>query len=199
MVSILLGVWNGGGGAAGVLPSAVVRLVPYSSHRGAGEYCRHVVHCFLPGVRCGVGVRPSVVFVWWGILCPLPPHVGGGWGRRGWWGAVVVVGGMASEGRLCCWPSRLARWCPPPVCVVVSLKGGSGVCCAAPCSDWVWHLELSVPLHIVCSPRIVPVPLLSCVAVFVVGGEVRWGTVPSSTLLSLCLLSQHCWFSLVLL
>lgn len=112
---------------------------------------------------------------------------------------------------------------------------GCGGLCVAPCSGWVWHLALSVPLHIVRSPRVVPVPLLSCVAVFVVGGEVRWCVVegadmwgdgrlavwcvveewgvahsrpsfspPSlSSLFSclvshaLCLLSQHCWFSVV--
>lgn len=36
---------------------------------------------------CGVcvGVRVSVVFVWWGILCPLPP-------------LVVVVGGAVVDG-----------------------------------------------------------------------------------------------------
>nr|DAS08669.1 MAG TPA: hypothetical protein [Caudoviricetes sp.] len=27
----------------------------------------------------------SALFVWWGILYMLPPHVGGGWGRCGWW------------------------------------------------------------------------------------------------------------------
>lgn len=70
--------------AAAVLPSAVVWFVPYSSHCSAGEYCCHVTHCSLPGVWCE-GECVSVVFVWWGILCVLPPHVGGGWGRCGWW------------------------------------------------------------------------------------------------------------------
>lgn len=92
---------------------------------------------------------------------------------------------------------RLCVGVPLVVYPVALLNGGSGMCCDALSSDWVWHLALSVPLHIVCSPRIVPVPLLSCVAVFVVGGEVRWGIVPSSTLLSLCLLSQRCWFGVV--
>ena len=46
-------------------------------------------------------------------------------------------------------------------------------------------LHCAAPLHIVRSPRIVPVPLLSCVAVFVVGGEVRWGACPAP-LFSLC-------------
>ena len=30
--------------------------------------------------------------MWWGILCPPSPIRGGGWGRRGWWGGIVVVG-----------------------------------------------------------------------------------------------------------
>lgn len=57
---------------------------------------------------------------------------------------------------------------------------------------------LGLALCIVRSSRIVPVPLLSCVAVFVVGGEVRWGGVcaPLSSSV-LCSLSQHCWFRVV--
>ena len=58
-------------------------------------------------------------------------------------------------------------------------------------------LHCPAPLHIVRSPRIVFVPLLSCVVVFVVGGEVRWGIVSRSPLLSLCSLSRHCWFRVV--
>lgn len=111
MVSILLGVWNGGGGAAAVLPGAVVWLVSYSYHCGAGEYCCHVAQCSLPGVWCVGGERVSVVFVWWGILCLLPPHSGGGWGRRGWWGGMVDGGWHGGEGRQC------YRF---PVCVLVS-------------------------------------------------------------------------------
>ena len=67
---------------------------------------------------------------------------------------------MVSEGRLCCWPPvecRRPRLCvAPPLVVypVALLNGGSGVCCAAPCSDWVWHLVLSVPLHIVLVPLV---------------------------------------------
>lgn len=87
--------------AAAVLPSAVVRLVPYSSHCSAGEYCCHVVYYSLSCVWRVGGECVSVVFVWWGILCPLPPRRGGGWGRRERWGAVMVVGGMVSEGRQC--------------------------------------------------------------------------------------------------
>ena len=48
-------------------------------------------------------------------------------------------------------------------------------------------LHCPVPLRIVLSPRIVLVPLLSCVVVFVVGGEVRWGNcVPLSSLVCVC-------------
>ena len=109
---------------AAVLPSAVVWSVPYSSHCSAGEYCCHVVYCSSPGVWCVGGVCVSVVFVWWGILCPLPPRRGGGWGHRGWWGG-IVDGGVAV---LPASPSCV--WCPPSVCVVVLLNGGvCGVWC----------------------------------------------------------------------
>lgn len=77
--------------AGAVPPSAVVRLVPHSSHCSAGEYCCHVAYCSLPGVWCAGGECASVVFVWWGILCALPPRSGGGWGRCG--------GGWHGEGR----------------------------------------------------------------------------------------------------
>ena len=124
--------------AAAVLPSAVVWLVPYSPYRSAGEYCCHVVHCSLPGAWCVGGGCVSVLFVWWGILCLLPPLVvveGGAivdGGACVWW-----VGGMAIEGWQCCWPPRRMSvspsvcWRPPSVCVVVLLNGGSGVCCDA--------------------------------------------------------------------
>ena len=92
--------------AAAVLLSAVVWLVPYSSHCSAGEYCCHVVHCSLPGVWCVGGECVSVVFVWRGILCPLPPRRGGGWGHRGWWC------GMVDGGWLCYWPPRLVCGVP---------------------------------------------------------------------------------------
>ena len=48
-----------------------------------------------------------------------------------------------------------ACWCPPLVCMVVLLNGGSGVRCDAPYSDWVWHLALP------CSPLLCPA--LRCV------------------------------------
>lgn len=88
---------------------------------------------------------------------------------------------------------------PLVVYPVALLNGGSGACCATPCSDWVRYLALSPPFRIVRFPCIVPVPLLSCVAVFGVGEEARWGTVSCPLLLSLCLLSQRCWFRVVFL
>lgn len=153
---------------AAVLPGAVVWLVLYSSHCSAGEYCCHAVHCSLPGVWCVGGECVSVVFVWWGILCVLPPHVGG------WWGAVVVVGGMVGEGRLCCRPPRL-------VCGVPLLLCGGPVewrewwCCVVPC------LLLSVPCLRIGSGT------LHCLALSRIAQSLF-------SLPSLCLLSQHCWF-----
>lgn len=192
------------GCAAVVQPSAVVRLVPYSSHCSAGEYCCHVVYCSLPGVWCVGGECSCVLFVWWGILSLPSPlrwwRVGPSWtvgwhDEVGWHGegrAVVLLDSPSNVG-----VPRLCVDVPPVVYSVALLNGGSGMCCDAPSSDWVRHLVLSAPLLIVCSPRIVLVPLRFCVAVFVVGGEVRWWTVSRPPLLSLCLLSQHCWFSAV--
>lgn len=45
------------------------------------------------------------------------------------------------------------------------------MCCDARLRVGSGTLHCPAPLRIVRSPRIVPVPLLSCVAVFVVGGE----------------------------
>lgn len=112
MVSIFLGVWNGGGVCCccPAQRSGVARalLIPLQCWRVLLS-CRVL---FLPGVWCVGGECVSVLFVWWGILCVLPPRRGGGWGRCGWWGAVVVVGGMVGEGRLCCWPPRLVCGVP---------------------------------------------------------------------------------------
>lgn len=86
--------------AAAVLPSAVVWLVPYSSHCSAGEYCCHLVHCSSPGVWVvSVCLCVCVVRVV-GYPLSTPPS--------SWWrvgpsqkgGGVVVVGGMVSEGRV---------------------------------------------------------------------------------------------------
>lgn len=95
----------------------------------------------------------SALFVWWGILCALPPHGGGGWGHRGWWCAVVVVGGMVSEGAAVLLTPR--RMLVSPVCVLVSplvvypvalLNGGVCGWALSPCSDWVLSFALFSPL-----------------------------------------------------
>lgn len=130
-----------------------------------------VMSCTVPCqvLRCVGGGCVSVVFVWWGILCPLPPRRGGGWGRCGWWGAVVVVGGTTREGRQC-YRLPVECRCPssvcwrPPCCLPCGPIEWRGLCCDALSSDWVWHLALS------CSLSYCSVPLLLlCVAVFVVG------------------------------
>lgn len=88
---------------AAVPPSAMVRLVPYSSHCSAGEYCCHVAHCSSPGVWCAGGECVSVCCSCGGVSSAHSPPlvvvesgviVDGG-------GGVMVVGGMVSEGRLC--------------------------------------------------------------------------------------------------
>ena len=91
MVSILLGVWNGGGVCAAVLPGAVVWLVPYSSHCSVGEYCCHVVYCSIAGC-CGVWVVSVCLCCSCGgvssVRSPLTLVVGGaivGGGVPLWW------------------------------------------------------------------------------------------------------------------
>ena len=151
--------------AAAVLPSAVVRLVPYSSHCSAGEYCCHVVHCFLPGVWCVDGWCVSVLFVWWGLLCVLPPLVvDGGWGRRGWWGG-IADGGWHGEGR------AVVSLTLPVLCAVspfrllsgpVEWRGWCVVCC--PLVSCYPHPLYSVPCLRVRSGTLhCPVPLLHCI------------------------------------
>jgi len=49
---------------------------------------------------------------------------------------------------------------------------GWGVCCAAPCSDWVRHPRVVLLLFTLSAP-FVSFPFLFCL-VFGVGGEVRW-------------------------
>lgn len=141
---------------AAVLPGAVVWLVPYSSHCSAGEYCCHVVYCYLPGVWCVGGECVSVLFVWWGILCPLPPRSGGGWGRRGWWGGIADGGWHGEERAAVLLTPRLVCWRPPSVCMVVPLNGGSGGLRVVPV------FGLGPPLLIVLVPLVLSCP--SCIA-----------------------------------
>jgi hypothetical protein len=69
-------------------PQSVVSAVSRPSQCGTRRYCGRVMYCVLPGVWCVGGECVSVLFVWWGILCLLPPHCGGGWGHCGWWVAL---------------------------------------------------------------------------------------------------------------
>lgn len=87
---------------AAVLPSAVVRLVPYSSHCSTRQHCSTCRALFFARcVVCGWWVRVCAVRVVGYPLCALPLVVVVG-------GAIVdggvplwMVGGMVSEGRLC--------------------------------------------------------------------------------------------------
>ena len=117
--------------AAAVLPSAVVWLVPYSSHCSAGEYCCHVVHwdhCRVCGVwvvsvclccSCGgvSSVRSPLVVVDGGAI------VDGGWHDEGR-AAVLLTPVLCVVSPSVCWrpPCRLP--CGPiewrgVVCVVM--------------------------------------------------------------------------------
>lgn len=110
-------------------------------------------------------------------------------------------------------------WCPPSVCVVVVLNGGARCVLWYPCSNWI------LPFTLYCSPCIVPLAL--CVVggevwwrageeggacyerrgVWAVSCPVLGCVVSCPVLccpavfppLSLCPLSQHCWFSVVFL
>lgn len=106
--------------------------MPHSSHCSAGEYCYHVVHCSLPGVWCVGGECVSALFVWWGVLCPLPPRSGGGWGYRWVVGGMARWGGMALKGGCCDGGPPVCVLVSPLVCVVAVLNGGSGACCVVP-------------------------------------------------------------------
>lgn len=185
MVSILLGVWNGGGvccccpAQCGGVAHALLIPLQYSSVLLS---CR----VLLPA-GCVVWVRVRVCAVRVvGYPLSAPPS---SW----WWvgpslkgGVCVVVGGMMMEGRgavLLASPSnvgvpRLCVGVPLVVYLVALLNGGSGVCCDAPSSDWVLPLALSCP-SCIASPLLTS-PLLS-----------------SPLLPLLCSLSQHCWFRVV--
>ena len=134
-----------------------------------------VVSCIVRcQVWCAGGGCVSVVFVWWGILCPLPPRCGGGWGYRGQWGAVVVVGGMVREGRLCCRSPRLRVGVPPCrlPCGPIEWRGVVVVCCPrvrigyspSHCLVPLALLLLSSPLLLstVCVPCLSIVDLVPC-------------------------------------
>ena len=116
--------------AAAVPPSAVGWLMPYSSHRSTHQCCSRVVHCSIAGcVVCDVvSVCPCCSCGGVSSVCsPLTVVVG------------CRCGGGAGAAALTL-PS--ACWRPLPFAEVAVSNGGSGVCCDAPSSCWVWHLVL---------------------------------------------------------
>lgn len=129
------------------------------AHPGAVLATTAVMSCYcLVAMCCGVWVVcVSVLFVWWGILCLLPPRRGGGWGYRWVVGGITRWGGMALKGGAVMVTLPSVCWCPPSVCMVVSLNGGSGVCCGVP----VFVLS---PFSSWCSPSCVVLSPLCCLA-----------------------------------
>lgn len=107
---------------------------------------------------CGVRVRVCVCAVRVvGYPASAPPSSamrmgacrGGGW-HCGWWVAWWWKGGCVVGIPVC--DTSLPRSCvglPFPVCMVVLLDGGGGVCCGAPSSDWILPFALSCPLRVV--------------------------------------------------
>ena len=184
MVSILLGVWNGGGvccccpaQCSGVVCALLIPL----------QCWRVLLSCraLLLARCCGVWVvSVCVLFVWWGILCVLPPlHVVGG---------AVVDGGVHGEGRaaVLLTPPFCARcppsvcWCPPChlPCGPVEWREWWVVCCP------VFGLGLApciVPLPFTLSVPFVSFPFLFCLVLLCLlwVGKCGGGTVPRFPLL----------------
>lgn len=126
MVSILLGVWNGGGvccccpAQCGGVARAL--LIPLQCWRVLLS-CRALLFA-----RC-CGVWVVSVCLWCSCggvssVCPSPRR-GGGWGRRGWWGA-VVDGGWHGDGRAAVLLTPRRMLVSPVLCVVspFCLRGG---------------------------------------------------------------------------
>lgn len=145
----------------------------YPTHPTAVLASTAVMLCTVPCrvLWCVGGECVSVMFVWWGILCVLPPLRCGGWGHRGRWGAVVVVGGMMREGRRCCrLPVECRRppsacWRPPPLVVypVALLNGGRGAAVMPRLRIRSGTSRCPVPLALHSLVSCCPLPL--CVAV----------------------------------
>jgi len=172
MVSILLGVWNGGGECcccpAQCSGMARAPLVPL-------QYWR-VLQCVSCTVLCQVGGVWVVSVCLWcscgGVSSVRSPP------RRGWWvGLSWMVGGMVSEGRSRCWPPRLVCGVPPSICVVVLLNGGSGGLCVVPV------FGLGPPLHVVLSLFVLSFSLFFFVCCYVCCG---WGSAVVGAVLLSC-------------
>lgn len=147
---------------AAVLPSAVVWLVPYSSHCSAGEYCSSCRALFFARC-CGVWVVGVCLCCSCGgvssVRSPLVVVVGGAivdGGVLSW-----MVGGMVSEGRQCYWPPCRMSVSPsvcwrPPCRLPCGLIEWRGVACAVmPC------LRIGPAPCIVSLPFTLSVPFVS--------------------------------------
>lgn len=180
----LCGVWNGGGVCCAVLVCSVRVAQPASrpSQCSTRRYCCRVMLLFVAGRVVCVGVCLSVLVAWWGILRRPSPIRGGGWHCVvGWHGdgrAAVSLG------------SPSAYWCPPHVCSVAVLNGGVCLHCGVPV------FGLGPPFRVV--PRLFCLAL-PCLCGAGECGGMWWWCWSCSSLPSLCLLSQHCWFSVVCL
>lgn len=175
IVSILLGVWNGGGvccccpaqcSVCGSCPTHPIAVLASTAVMLCTASCRvrgvWVVSVCVCCSCCGVSsvCSPLVVVVGGAI-------VDGGWHSGGRAAVLLTPRRMSVSPSVCRCP-RLCVGVPLVVYPVALLNGGWGVCCAALSSDWAGTLALFYFLSY-CS-----VPLLS-----------------------LCLLSQHCWFGCV--
>ena len=146
------------------------------------EYCCHVMLlCCCLVLWCVWCVCLSVVFVWWGILCPPSPSQWWGVGPS-WVGGAIVGGGWHGNGRaavslaspsVLVSPSRCVL-VSPSVCLVVPLNGGRCV--------WCPRVRIGCAFLVLCCPSLTSSCSLalsipsssSCVAVRVVGWGVRW-------------------------
>lgn len=93
MVSILLGVWNGGGVCC-CCPAQCSGVARPPTHPAAVLASTAVVSRTvpLPGVWCVGGECVWVVSVWWVSSVRSPPRRGGGWGHHGWGGSMAGGG-----------------------------------------------------------------------------------------------------------
>lgn len=174
-VSLLCGVWNGGGVCC--CQSCPV-VQPCPAHPSTVLIGTAVVSCYCSLPVRGVWVVCVCLWgcVWWVSLCLSSPGIGMGWGYRGWWGG-VVDGGWHGDGRAAVLlTSPSACWCPPFRLCGGRVEWRVGVVCVTP-RPRVGSSPSCCPASLMLSrfPCVVPVPLLLRGVVFVACGEVRWG------------------------
>ena len=169
MVSILLGVWNGGGCCCCSTPVQWCGSRP--THPTAVLISTAVMSCTVPCQVCGVRVVGVCLWCSCGgvssVRSPLTVVEGGAIVDGGvplwWWVAWQVKGGSVDG---------------PPVCVLASpslvrevalLKGGGCAASDAPSSDWI------LPLTLFSSLRRCPVPsrIVSSLFCLVCGGMMQ--------------------------